>query len=102
MDADGDLDLVLPINSTNAIRVFRNNGSGAFPQMSSSGTGGIHPTGSTLGDFEPGRDLDVAVANSSTSTVSILRNSGFRLVSFFNDNRCASGAQPYHRGGFRC
>jgi hypothetical protein len=58
LDGDGDLDVALADASIDKVRVFRNDGAGAF-SMSLGGDSSVWPTDLRLGDFDGDSDLDL-------------------------------------------
>ena len=76
LDQDGDDDLVVPNSGylVNTISVFKNNGDGTFLPKVDYPTG-AYPYSVYASDFDKDGDLDVAVANNGSYTVSILKNS---------------------------
>ncbi len=79
IDGDGKSDIVVVNNGSNTITVFRNISSsgsltsGSFSAGVSFATGSS-PIGLAIGDVDGDGKLDVATANSGTTTVSVLRN----------------------------
>jgi CSLREA domain-containing protein len=75
---NGVLDLIVGSFNQNQIAVLLGDGHGAFgvPAFYSVGTAGNTPTSLTTGDFNNDGSLDVAVANTSDNTVSILLGNG--------------------------
>lgn len=78
LDEDGYLDITIVNEDTNDLRVFLNraDGSGTFEDMlTPSGTGNV-PSPSEPNDFNADGHVDVAVANTQGSSVSILLGQG--------------------------
>jgi len=75
---DGTLDLIVGSFNVNQIAVLLGNGNGTFgtPMFYTVGTGTNTPTSFTTGDFNHDGKLDVAVADTSDNTVSILLGNG--------------------------
>ncbi|MBI5214349.1 MAG: VCBS repeat-containing protein [Ignavibacteriae bacterium] len=79
VEGDGDLDIV-PTFGNYEVRVYKNDGSGSFPNTALYGHGGADPFGFTYGDFDGDGDPDFATGNYSSSNVSVV----------FNDYGCPS------------
>ncbi len=79
LDEDGFLDITSVNEDTNDLRFFRNraDGSGLFDDFATptSGTGSV-PSPSEVGDFNRDGHMDIAVANTTGSTASILLGNG--------------------------
>ena len=77
LDGDGDRDFVAGNYQSNNLSVMLNDGSGTFTQAAGSPIAvGTRPVGVVLGQFDGDDDLDIAVANNSNNSVSILLNNG--------------------------
>jgi hypothetical protein len=79
IDGDGKQDLVIPNYSSNTVSVFKNTSTTGFVNAGSLATRVDFPTGSapnnvSLGDLDGDGKPDMAVANYSGNTVSVLRN----------------------------
>ena len=79
LDGDGKLDMAITDNAANKVSVFRNISTSGSITTSSFATKvdfvtGSSPKGITLGDLDGDGKLDIAVTNSSSSTISVFRN----------------------------
>jgi len=74
----GTLDLIIGSFNTNQIAVLLGNGDGTFqtPAFYTVGSAANTPTSLTTGDFNHDGNLDVATANTSDNTVSVLIGNG--------------------------
>ena len=77
LDGDGDLDLAVT-TSGDRVRLLFNDGSAIFSEdpLKSPIDGLVSPTAMVVGDWDGDGDLDLAVANSGATNVSILINDG--------------------------
>jgi hypothetical protein len=76
-NANGELDLgVLSAKAGNAVIVLLGNGDGTFTPVQKNAPTGGGPTSIAVGDFNGDGKLDMAVVNSSTSTVTLLLGNG--------------------------
>jgi predicted nucleotidyltransferase len=76
-DGDGDLDLAVVNSLTDNVTVLLNDGSGGFSEAVGSPIGiglGARPVSVTAGDWDGDGDLDLAVVNSFTDNITVLRN----------------------------
>ncbi|MGH9277415.1 MAG: FG-GAP-like repeat-containing protein [Acidimicrobiales bacterium] len=71
LDADGDLDLAVPLHNHDMVEVLHNDGSGALTAGGLYGAG-RGPTIAAAGDLNRFGHTDLAVANVVTNTVSVL------------------------------
>ena len=81
-DLDGDVDLYLTSLSTAGSRLFRNNGSGAFADVTIGPLGAPRSSGAAWGDYDNDGDLDIYVSSYDGSR--LLNNAGpshFILIS---------------------
>ena len=84
LDNDGDLDLVTTNFFSNSISVFLNNGKGNFalaPGSPFAAGVGFNPRSAALGDVNGDGYLDIATANSSSNSATVLLNNGFASFS---------------------
>ncbi len=97
-DGDGKLDLAVANNSFNNVSVFRNTGSSgtiSFAAKVDFSTG-TQPISVSTGDFDGDGKTDFAVANYSSYTVSVFRNTGSSgTISFATKVDYPTGAYPY-------
>jgi len=96
-DGDGKIDLVASNGNSSSIAFYRNTGSNGVVSFSSPLpiTSGTFPAGIAVGDIDGDGKLDVAVANQSSFTVSIFRNtSTIGTISFANKVDVSVGATP--------
>ncbi len=92
LDGDTDVDLAVALRSDpdGAVRLMLNNGAASF-SMGASIAVGERPQGLSIGDLEADGDMDLAVANRLSDTVSILVNDGFGA---FTATQVTAGAEP--------
>jgi hypothetical protein len=104
LDGDGKLDLVVSSQINNAVSVFRNTSTSGSITASSFApkvdfATGTNPFSVAIGDLDGDGKPDLAVANSGTNTVSVLRNtstSGSMTASSFAAKvDFTSGGNPY-------
>jgi FG-GAP-like repeat len=78
VDGDADLDLAVPAQSLPGVTILKNKGNGNLFQPTSSPEliSGSGPIDVAAADFDADGDLDLAVADSGSSDVTVLRNSG--------------------------
>ena len=78
VDGDADLDLAVPTQSLPGVTILKNRGNGDLFQPTSSPEliGGSGPIDAAAADFDADGDLDLAVADSGSSDVTVLRNGG--------------------------
>jgi hypothetical protein len=75
VDSDGDLDALVVCQALNSIKVYVNNGRGAFTNSFSTPTGPT-PDDLHLADLDADGDLDLVVANTFATTLSVRLNNG--------------------------
>jgi hypothetical protein len=76
-DGDGDRDLAVANYASNDVTILRNDGSGNFKETSQSPLlAGFRPYAITSADLDGDADNDLAVVNTSSGNVTILRNGG--------------------------
>ena len=93
VDADGDLDLVAAIGETNGqVAVFPNAGNGTFGAAVYFSTGSADPNAVIAMDFDGDRDVDLATANESSNSATVLANNG--TGAFSGAQQLATGANP--------
>jgi hypothetical protein len=97
IDGDGKLDLAITNNGSNTISILRNTstvGSISFATKVDYATG-INPRSAVIGDFDGDGKPDLAIANESSSNVSILRNTGsYGVISFSGKVDYTAGSNP--------
>ena len=77
LDGDADVDLAVTNQNDDEVTILKNTGTGNFVQPASSPeAAGDGPFGVSAADFDGDTDLDLAVSNSFSSNVTILRNNG--------------------------
>ncbi len=98
IDGDGKADLALANYDGNTISVLRNTSSSGSLSFAAKAdfTTGSSPRSVSIGDIDGDGKADLAVANSGSNTVSVLRNtSAFGNVSFAAKADFATGSTPY-------
>jgi hypothetical protein len=92
MNADGLVDLVVALPNLQRVMILVNGGRGVFAAAGTAPTG-PWPHGMAIGDLDRDGDLDIAVANSGSNTVSLIFNAGrFR----FRTMTLETGRSPRH------
>ncbi|NML65656.1 hypothetical protein HHL22_10610 [Hymenobacter sp. RP-2-7] len=103
VDGDGDLDLLITNRGNNTVSVRLNGGNATGSNAGSFGNGqnvavGTNPASLVLGDVDSDGDLDMLVANSGASTVSVRLNGGDATGSntgvFSNGSDAVVGSGP--------
>ncbi|MEK7263575.1 MAG: T9SS type A sorting domain-containing protein, partial [Bacteroidota bacterium] len=86
VNGDGMTDIISANCSANSISVLYNGGELTFDSVTTV-TVGSEPVAISYGDFDSDRDIDFAVVNQSSNTVSILLNENVQSISgkIFND-----------------
>ncbi len=78
LDEDGDQDLAVVNQYSNAVSVLKNNGDGTFLDKGYFDYGvGNYPRSIFASDLDGDGDQDLAIANESHNTISVLKNTGF-------------------------
>ncbi len=98
-DNDGKADLAAANTSNGSVSVYRNTSTGAGSisfAAKSDFTTGTDPISVSVGDFDTDGKLDLAVANSSSNTVSLLRNTstGAGNINYATKVDFATGTEP--------
>jgi hypothetical protein len=76
-DGDGDIDLAVSNYLSNSVSILNNNGSGTFSVSSTIAlTLASNPVGIESADIDGDGDMDLAIANIFSNTISILNNNG--------------------------
>lgn len=98
LDGDGKPDLAVANGITNTVSVFRNtsaSGNISFAAKMDYATGNV-PTGVAIGDLDGDGKPDMAVANSSSNTISVFRNTSISgSISFASLVDFTVGNNPY-------
>ncbi len=100
-DQDGKTDMATANYSDNTISIFRNTSSGpgnvSYPFKIDFSTGAGRPYALSIGDFDGDGKLDAAVANETTNTVSVFRNTstGPGNINFAGKIDFATGLFPH-------
>ena len=77
LDGDADQDLAVANQGDNSVTILKNKGNGNFTEPASSPEAtGVTPFSVAAADLDGDSDQDLAVANESDGTVTILRNRG--------------------------
>ena len=96
MDNNGQLDVIVTFQNTNAVVILHRMGAGApTPTLINAATGGFNqPSFTVVGDFDGDGKKDLAVTNQAggTGTVSILRQSGNMTYAQMAGSPVAMGA----------
>jgi len=96
LNGDGKLDLAIATSSTNSVTILLGNGDGTFtPATSPSPTTGKQPQSIVAGDFNGDGKLDLATANATDNTVTILLGNGDGTFSQAPGSPIAVGTTPY-------
>ena len=98
IDGDGKPDLAIANYSSNAVSVLRNTGSSGSISFATKVdfTTGTNPFSVAIGDIDGDGKPDLVVANSTSNTVSMLRNTGTSgSISFATTVDFATGTNPY-------
>lgn len=99
LDGDGKADIAAADIGTNKISVLRNTGSSGTISFAAKvdSTAGDNPYGVAIGDIDGDGKPDIAVANSGSNTISVLRNTGSSgTISFAEKADFSVGIQPYN------
>ena len=75
IENDGDIDLVVTLQSTNQVRFLVNN-AGVFSLGAATGVGGTEPRWVAVGDLDGNGFTDVVTSNRTSGDISVLLNSG--------------------------
>jgi hypothetical protein len=95
LDRDGTPDLLVPDRAGNGLALLRGTGAANFTSFAGSPVAvGVGPRQVTVGDFDGDGMTDVAVANETSGTVSLLRGNGAGGVSAFAGSPVTVGAGP--------
>jgi hypothetical protein len=96
LDGDGDQDLAVASPSSDNVTILRNNGVGNFAQPATSPEAvGAIPYSLAAADLDGDGDQDLAVANTSSDNVTILRNNGVGNFAQPATSPEAAGAVPF-------
>jgi FG-GAP-like repeat len=77
VNADGKADLIVANTDGNSVSILLGNGTGGFANATGSPVGGLTgPEGTVAADFNADGKLDLAVANTGTTNLSILLGNG--------------------------
>jgi hypothetical protein len=77
-DGDLDVDIITANEASNNLSIFFNDGTGQFPSKRNQSLGtGVGPRALVVGMLNAGSSLDIAVANRSSNSVTVLYNTLF-------------------------
>ncbi|MCA6388221.1 MAG: VCBS repeat-containing protein, partial [Cytophagales bacterium] len=97
LDGDGKADLAIANQSSNTVSVFRNTGSAGTISYAAKVdfATGSDPSSASIGDLDEDGKADLAVANASSNTVSVFRNTGSAgTISYATKVDFATGISP--------
>ena len=93
LNADGKADLIVVNTDGNSVSILLGNGTGGFSNAAGSPVTGLNgPEGSTVADYNADGKLDLAVANTGTTNLSILVGNGLGGFSASGSPLPAGGA----------
>jgi 6-phosphogluconolactonase (cycloisomerase 2 family) len=98
LDGDGKADLAIANQTSSTVSVFRNTGSAGTISYAAKVdfTTGSLPVSVSIGDLDGDGKADLAVANASSNTVSVFRNTGSAgTISYAAKVDFATGSNPY-------
>ena len=95
LDGDGDKDLAVPSNASGDVTILRNNGNARFAEFPASPEeAGSSPESIVAADLDDDGDQDLAVANFSDDSVTLLRNRGNGNFNEPGTSPVATGSNP--------
>ena len=80
-DGDGFTDVAVSNLNQNKVRIYFNDGSGAFTETYDLNSGGSHPFHMRSGDVDGDNDADLIVTNHSSHEITVLVNNGNKTFS---------------------
>jgi hypothetical protein len=101
-DGDGSLDLAVVNSTANTVSILLNNGNGTFQAKHdyATGTGTQNPQWIAVADFNGDGNLDLAVANMASNTISILLGNGEGSFALKSSPSVATGPVCVEVGDF--